>query len=228
LATYFEEKCYFAAKKVWQESKEPSWEEYLCIARLIIYDNLKLKDILEKYDSQAAKLDTYITKVLRQSETSPVAAVAPGKTQVNLSQWFQQIFEAEWHPLHALLDTNIGNLACNVRSYSDFREAPVKGAKLIDLGMEIGGKFVALLVALTQEADQKIGILVQVHPTRGDKYLPPNLRVVLSESGETLQTIQSRNRDYCIQLNRFQGLPGTSFTIQITLGKFSITQDFLI
>jgi len=64
LATYFEEKCYFAAKKVWKESREPSWEEYLCIARLIIYDNLKLKEILKKYDSRAAKLDTYITKVL--------------------------------------------------------------------------------------------------------------------------------------------------------------------
>ncbi|MEH2258093.1 sigma-70 family RNA polymerase sigma factor [Nostoc sp.] len=64
LASYFEEKCYWAAKDLCKERNANSWEEYLCIARLLIYNPLKLKEILVKYNSQSANLDTYITNIL--------------------------------------------------------------------------------------------------------------------------------------------------------------------
>ena len=64
LASYFEEKCYWAAKDVCKERNANSWEEYLCIARLLVYNPLKLKEILVKYNSKNANLDTYITNIL--------------------------------------------------------------------------------------------------------------------------------------------------------------------
>ncbi len=64
LASYFEEKCYWAAKDVCKERNANSWEEYLCIARLLVYNPLKLKEILVKYNSQSANIDTYITNIL--------------------------------------------------------------------------------------------------------------------------------------------------------------------
>ncbi|MEH2373812.1 sigma-70 family RNA polymerase sigma factor [Nostoc sp.] len=64
LASYFEEKCYWAAKDLCKERNANSWEEYLCIARLLVYNPLKLKEILVKYNSQSANIDTYITHTL--------------------------------------------------------------------------------------------------------------------------------------------------------------------
>ncbi len=64
LASYFEEKCYWAAKDLCKERNANSWEEYLCIARLLVYNPLKLKEILVKYNSESANIDTYISHTL--------------------------------------------------------------------------------------------------------------------------------------------------------------------
>lgn len=64
LASYFEEKCYWAAKDLCKERNANSWEEYLFVARLLVYNPLKLKEILVKYNSNTANLDTYITTTL--------------------------------------------------------------------------------------------------------------------------------------------------------------------
>ncbi|AVH71557.1 sigma-70 family RNA polymerase sigma factor [Nostoc sp. 'Lobaria pulmonaria (5183) cyanobiont'] len=64
LASYFEEKCYWAAKDLCKDRNVNSWEEYLCIARLLVYNPLKLKEILVKYNSKSANIDTYLTNIL--------------------------------------------------------------------------------------------------------------------------------------------------------------------
>jgi hypothetical protein len=153
----------------------------------------------------------------------------PLKIQVNLSQWFQNLFEAGWQSLETLLEKEQQNLAFGFRSASQLSEASVKGAKLIDLGLQLGSQSIALLVAIAPETDQKVGILVQVHPTGGENYLPFNIRLVLlSESGETLQEVQSRSQDNYIQLKRFRGSSGECFNIQIACGETSVTENFII
>ncbi|MEH1870701.1 sigma-70 family RNA polymerase sigma factor [Nostoc sp.] len=64
LASYFEEKCYWAAKDLCKEPNANSWEEYLCIARLLVYNPLRLKEILVNYNFESANIDTYISKIL--------------------------------------------------------------------------------------------------------------------------------------------------------------------
>ena len=64
LASYFEERCYWTAKDLCKYRNANSWEEYLCIARLLVYNPLKLSEILVKYNPQNANLDTYITNTL--------------------------------------------------------------------------------------------------------------------------------------------------------------------
>ncbi|GAA6615521.1 hypothetical protein [Scytonema sp. NUACC26] len=64
LASYFEEKCYWAAKNLCNGAID-SWEEYFVIARLLIYNPLKLREILAKYqNSYNANLETYVSQVL--------------------------------------------------------------------------------------------------------------------------------------------------------------------
>lgn len=147
--------------------------------------------------------------------------------KVNLNQWFEKFFEEGWQSLDALINTHLLNLALECRS-SYSRQVTQKGAKLVDLGMQINGKSVALLLAISQEAEGKTAIIAQVHPTGNDGYLPLNLKLSLIESGNVLQEIQSRSRDCYIQLNRFKVLPGANFSIRLVLGEFSITEDFVI
>ena len=102
-------------------------------------------------------------------------------------------------------------------------------AKLLDLGIQLGNQPVTLVMALTQEADQKVSILVQVHPVAGEMYVPSQLKLaLLSELGETLQEVESRGRDVWIQLKQFRVQPGTDFSIQISLGGVNIKEAFSI
>jgi hypothetical protein len=157
---------------------------------------------------------------LRQSQ--------PDEVRISLSEWFQNRFEADWQSLKALLGTNTENLAYSFRSASELSGARVVRAKLIDMGLQLGSQAVALMVAITPEAEQKVGVLVQVHPALEETYLPANLRLgLLSKLGETLQEVRSRSQDNYIQLKRFRGLPGECFNIQVAFGDASVTEKFV-
>jgi Protein of unknown function (DUF1822) len=170
--------------------------------------------------------------------------------KVNLSQWFQHIFEAGWQSLENLLGSNTVNLAPMLRKPSPMRltnnnkslsgstlncfeekdptKPTIKAAKLIDLGIQLGNQSVVLLMALTSEENEKVGISVQVHPVK-DKFLPPNLKLVmLSQAGEIVQEIESRSQDNFIQLRRFKTQLGTCFSIQVHLDDLNITEDFTV
>ena len=108
-------------------------------------------------------------------------------------------------------------------------EAQVARAKLVDFGMQLGDRAIALLVALTQDPDRKVGIWVQVHPMRGAQYLPANLKLaLLSDTGETLQDVVSDDLDLYIQLRPFKALPQTQFSLQVALDDLSLTEAFAI
>ncbi|WP_158516664.1 DUF1822 family protein [Scytonema hofmannii] len=162
------------------------------------------------------------------TESTAIIRTESPLMQVNLSQWFQKVFAAGWQPINEVLNPHIGNLALDFRSSSTNKKLNVHGVKLIDLGMQLGGKSLALMLALSQEEEEKIGILVQVHPTGNEKYLPPNLKLILLESERVLQEVPSRSRDCYIQLNYFKGLRGTKFAVQLTLGNFTMTEYFSI
>ncbi|WP_226585682.1 DUF1822 family protein [Microseira wollei] len=154
------------------------------------------------------------------------------KKVVKLSNWLQNNFvntvQAGWQTIEALLAPEQQKLALRYRSSSVTEENTVRQAKLIDLGVQLGNKSLVMLVALTADADDKVGIRVQVHPPEGEKHLPSYVRLALLESGEIRQEVQSRNLDNFIQLKRFKGIPGTSFSVQVALGDVSLTEEFEI
>lgn len=151
------------------------------------------------------------------------------KIKVNdLNRWFQNIFEAGWQSVDTLLRREQKTLAYQFRTDSTFNDFPIKTAKLIDLGMELQGIAVILLIGLTVEVDKKVGIRVQLHPSEGETYLPPNLKLsLLSDLGVMLQEVQSRSHDNYIQLKRFKSPAGKGFSIQLSLGNANIKEDFV-
>ncbi|MBE9144289.1 DUF1822 family protein [Planktothrix mougeotii LEGE 06226] len=146
----------------------------------------------------------------------------------NLSLWLQNIFEAGWQSFDNLLEIEPQKLAYQLRSNSTSHELPIKTAKLIDLGMELKGIAVILLVAITLETEKKVAIRVQLHPADGETYLPPYLKLsLLSEEEVILQEVQARSHDNYIQLKRFKSPAGKSFSIQLSLGNANIKENFV-
>lgn len=147
------------------------------------------------------------------------------KRVVNLSNWLQNIFEADWQPIEAL-GIRFNDLSPVLRNFED---SSMERIKLLDLGVQIKHQSLVLLVGLKPEDDNKVGIRVQLRPSLGEDYLPPNINLaLLSSSGETKQEVESITGDNYIQLKRWKSKPGTKFTIKITLNDLSLTEDFLV
>ena len=166
----------------------------------------------------------------RQTENkSDVITQAISKAAVNLGQWFESAFETGWQSLDTLINSNTGDLAFAFRQHDVSRELTVEAAKIIDLGMQLGNKSVALLIGLTRENDNKIGVRIQLHPAAGETYLPQNIKLGLrSRSGKVLQELESRSQDNLIQLKRFTCPIGKKFSVEVALDNFSIIEDFTI
>ena len=157
-----------------------------------------------------------------------VKPAKPSKVQV-LSQWFENLFDDGWQSLETLLATNHQTLAFRQGYPSQLHENSVWGVKLLDLGLQIGNQRLAMLITLVPEIDGQVSVMVQLHPTGVENYLPPDIRLtLLLESGERKNSVQSRYLDNYIQLQRFRGRPGECFNIQVAYGDASVTEAFEI
>jgi hypothetical protein len=147
--------------------------------------------------------------------------------RVNLSQWFQNIFEDTWTTLEALFPSQ-PDFALSLRGTSEQSETVVRRAKLIHLETQVPSPALVLLLILEAEADGRMGIRIQLRPTDANPHLPTNIRLaLLSPAGETVQVVEARDRDNHIQLKRFKCPPGTPFTVQVALDDVSITEEFV-
>lgn len=146
-----------------------------------------------------------------------------------LSRWLELMFESDWQSLETFVDAerhlnpSLKNAALRASTTA------IKAAKLIDWGIELETRSLVLLVVLTPEPNEQVGILVQVHPAQGKPYLPPELKLaVISETGERLKEVCSRSLDNYIQLPYFQGIVGERFQIQICLDRVCMKENFII
>ncbi|WP_019503854.1 DUF1822 family protein [Pleurocapsa sp. PCC 7319] len=143
-------------------------------------------------------------------------------TITQLSQWLQGTLDEGWLSWEALV-TPEANLAWSTRNASE----GTKKGKLINLGMQLESQTVALLITVTSETSEKVGILVQLYPTGEERYLPANLQLTLrSRAGKILQSTQSRSQDNYIQLKPFKGKPGTRFSVEVSMGDVIVREDF--
>ena len=204
-------------------------------AQLEIADFQPLDALIDHISQLKAAIDNVFSP--QQVGVDPVVvredAVSPSQIPVNLSRWLENVFEEGWQNLEALL--GIANLAWSFRSpnqLGDMRrdrpETIVRGGKLIDLGIQLAGHPVALVVTLVPEADQKINVILQLHPAVGQMHLPQSTRlIVLDKSGEIFLEVQARSADNFIQL-QFSGIAGERFSVEVALGVASIREDFVI
>lgn len=155
----------------------------------------------------------------RWSAINPQQHVDLPKASVNLSQWVQGIFAAGWQVVEELVAPTA--LLAPVAKSADV----IQKAKRINLG----DRAVALVITREPEADQEIGITVQVRPTSGQTTLPTDLQLSAFDESETIyREVQAKNADPAIELPRLIGSPGEQFSVKVSLGDFSVTEDFII
>lgn len=157
------------------------------------------------------------------------------RSKVNLNQWLVNVFESGWQTIESVFNSGEVDLAFSFRSGdnelivdNETSDTKISRAKLIDLGVQIASHPVALIVEVTPESEQRKNILLQVHPSGKQIYLPSSLQlIVLDEVGTIFLEAQARNADNYIQLE-FSGTPGEQFSVKVALGEASIIEDFII
>jgi hypothetical protein len=98
----------------------------------------------------------------------------------------------------------------------------------INLGMQLVGNPLALIVGFLEKSDGKVAVLVQIHAMEGQRYLPPSCRMtVLDETGNIFSEIIARESDRGLK-KKFSGKRGERFSVKISLGDSCIAKDFLI
>ncbi|MGB7442753.1 MAG: DUF1822 family protein [Coleofasciculaceae cyanobacterium] len=145
------------------------------------------------------------------------------KPLVNLSQWFEDIFEAGWQAIDALLNREPTELAFGFRNT---QQTDICRGKLIELG-ELN-QSVVMIVMLTGESEHDREIGVEVQPPKSQIYLPANLQLMLlNEEGEVVMDVQAGSDNKKIQLE-FEGETGDCFSVKVALGNVSVTENFVI
>lgn len=167
---------------------------------------------------------------LYQQRLAKVKAKRSVKQGVNLREWLTQNFteaiEAEWLNINTF-----GKIEPVMGIGTRNKHSPnlIKRAKLLNLKLQMAEIAIVLLIAVTPESDGKSGVLVQAHPTNGERYLPANLSItLLSDTEENLQSTVARERDNYIQLCYFRCPPETSFSIAVSLKEVTVTENFVI
>ncbi|MGJ5675236.1 MAG: DUF1822 family protein [Nostochopsis sp.] len=103
----------------------------------------------------------------------------------------------------------------------------VSARRIMDLGMQLDGRVVALMVAVLSKPDQTIAVLLRVYPMN-NAYLPSGLQLSgLYDNGQAFLEVQAREEDDYIQL-KFCAEFGERFRVRIGLNDAVITENFVI
>lgn len=229
---------FYVLLEVLEEQEEVIIRGFLRYDELINYTTTKLQPRDNFYRLPLAQFDPEPNHLLFYSRfleptAIPLPVVTETKAEENLvvylqetttklSQWLQGVIDESWQAIDTLLSPEM-NLAFSTRSV----EVATKRGKLIDLGIQLSNQTVALLVNITEQAEEKISISIQLHPTGKEKYLPQNIKVtLLSKAGNILQQVEARGQDNYIQLKPFKGERGKRFSIEVGLDELSVRENF--
>ncbi|PLZ68702.1 DUF1822 family protein [Fischerella thermalis] len=103
----------------------------------------------------------------------------------------------------------------------------VTARRVMDLGMQLDGSAVALMVAVLPKPDQTVAVLLRVYPMN-NAYLPLGLQLAgLYEDGQAFLEVQARGDDDYIQL-KFCAEFGEKFRVRVGLNDAVIIENFVI
>lgn len=153
-----------------------------------------------------------------------------------IGQWVDGIIDSSWQAAAELINPAQLNFAFRTSSdlVSPTLDAPttvtdISRAKIIDLGTQLNQSIqAALVVHITQTADRRTSLILQVRPLGERPYLPEGIELnVLDENNNLYLDATSRAIDNFIQL-RFMGQAGEQFGVRVSLGESVFREQFMI
>lgn len=104
--------------------------------------------------------------------------------------------------------------------------------RIMDLGIQLMGCPVALMVAVLRKPDHRIGVLLRAYPTGSHNKLPPGLQLLgVNENGASIPGLEAvaRNEplDEYISLY-FSADEGDRFGVKLVLADANITEYFIV
>lgn len=104
--------------------------------------------------------------------------------------------------------------------------------RVMDLGVQMRGYPIALMVAVLRKLDGKVAVLLRAYPMRDRTKLPPGLKLMgLDEDGASIPGLEAVARseppDDYISLYFSAGV-GDRFNVRLTLEDTSITEQFVV
>jgi Protein of unknown function (DUF1822) len=147
---------------------------------------------------------------------------------VRLNTWLDGLEESittGWQSLESLFATS--ELAFRSVS-SPVRPDIIQRGKIVDLGIQLYGNQIALVVELSpMENEESTRIRLRVCPVNQTHLLANIQLIVLDESDQVFLEAQSRTDDSLIQLE-LTGTPGEKFRVVVKLGNAEIVEQFTI
>jgi Protein of unknown function (DUF1822) len=146
---------------------------------------------------------------------------------VQLHRWLAGIdsaIETGWQTIESLFATP--ELA--FRSANSSIANSIQRGKVINLGIQLQGHCIALIVELSPVADaERTQVRLRVESTN-HSYLLPNIQlIVMDELNQPFLEAQSRSNDNIIQL-QFTGNPGEQFGAIVRLQDAEVSEQFVI
>ncbi len=216
---------------------EEVWEERIGYVAVQLDESLTEATLLgfaETVSTQQLNLSELRSLEELPEYLSQFKQVQAVREPVNLSQWLRDIFEPSWETIEAIFAPSQAEFAFTTRNPSSLKastpELPVNGVKRGKrLNLERLGESeqIAVFVGLSPTSSPQLDITVEVCPIGGQRYLPRELQVMVLDDQEkaVLQAEAGSSEGLEFQ---FSGEIGESFSVKVTLGEVSITQEFLI
>ena len=104
--------------------------------------------------------------------------------------------------------------------------------RVMDLGLQLMGHPIALMIAVLRKVDGRIAVLLRAYPMGGQTKLPPDLQLIaLDENGNPIPRLEAVARqeplDDYIALY-FTADVGDRFSVRLTLEDTTITEQFVV
>ena len=179
---------------------------------------------IQRLSPNAVTLPTVAPRQAAQRTSEASSLVA------KLSDWLDETITAGWQAIDELLNPQMA-LALATRE----SDTAIKAGKLVNLGIQLGNRSVALVVSVVPEPDDKpednstdkLSVLVQLLPTGIDQTLPEQIKLsLLSKSDSVLQEVIAREQDSYIQLRSFKGKKGIRFGVKIEIANIEVCESF--
>lgn len=182
----------------------------------------------------AAESDECLPERIRLEDLQPSDVLITYITEreahriIELRQWLQNSFEPDWLPPEELLAPLASRTAPSPVTPEFEPSKSVSRAKVIDLGREVAGQKVALVLQLIPKTGEEFALFLFVYPAGDWAYLPPALQVtVLDEEGIACMEDQARGADSGMRLE-FGAVLREKFSVRLTLGNICITEQFMV